>query len=348
MHKCLVSALAAFFAYVAYAQTSQKTGVLLEAVQVPLVVNGKQVGVSTAAAGTRGQVVNESGGKVLLAVSGGQVWIDAKKMDVQNAPSAPAVAAATPKPFLTTAPAKAAATPADAPARYSVEEQRTRDRVRYDGRPLVVWTNNAEATDYPDTYCAIRDIWIAKASYNYQERNGLKSWVILANMWPSDYRPDGDTEGYIKKAAGGEALEAYHGTMGANLGNVYIEEISRDREDLVSVYVYTEPRFEDVADIERRANLGAKVFMFVKNGGLPSQVAKAFTLPLPKPGTSGPFSFDRKGNLIIVRLEEPTKKEQLAICKARNGYPLTSARLRAFIQAFAKEVDIAAKTPVYR
>ena len=82
------------FTYVSYTQAPQKTGVLREAVQVPLLMNGKQVGTSTAAAGAKVRVISEADGKLLLAVSGGQVWVTLEKVDVQDVPPAPAVAAA--------------------------------------------------------------------------------------------------------------------------------------------------------------------------------------------------------------------------------------------------------------
>ncbi|MEI8122576.1 MAG: hypothetical protein WCI20_11025, partial [bacterium] len=76
------SSLLLFLAYISHAQTQQKTGVLREAVQVPLAVNGKQVGVSTAAAGTKFQVVREANGMLLVSVAGGQVWVASDKVFV--------------------------------------------------------------------------------------------------------------------------------------------------------------------------------------------------------------------------------------------------------------------------
>ena len=76
------SSLFLFLAYVSYAQSPQKTGVLREAAQVPLALNGKQVGVFTAATGTKVQVLSEAEGKLLVSVAGGQVWIVSDKVDV--------------------------------------------------------------------------------------------------------------------------------------------------------------------------------------------------------------------------------------------------------------------------
>ena len=104
MKKLPIAFLLALFACATYAQAPQKTGVLREAVQVPLLMNGKQVGMTTAAAGTKVQVVSEADGKLLLSVCGGEVSVTPEKVNVQAAPAAaPVVVAATPKPSATPA-----------------------------------------------------------------------------------------------------------------------------------------------------------------------------------------------------------------------------------------------------
>ena len=110
MKKTLISSLLVLFACASHAQAPQKTGVLREPVQIPLVMNGKQVGMSTVAAGTKVQVVSEADGKVQIAVSGGQVWVAPEKVDeVQEAPRV--VQSPAPKPAsAVSAPPKASAT----------------------------------------------------------------------------------------------------------------------------------------------------------------------------------------------------------------------------------------------
>ena len=111
MRKALVSSLFILFACAAYAQAPQKTGVLREAVQIPIVVNAKQVGVSAAAVGTKVQVVSEDDGKVQISVSGGHAWVASDKVDVSQAASASAQTPVSQIPSAAASEAKKNATP---------------------------------------------------------------------------------------------------------------------------------------------------------------------------------------------------------------------------------------------
>ena len=115
--------LLVIFACASHAQAPQKTGVLREPVQIPLVMNGKQVGMSTVAAGTKVQVVSEADGKVQIAVSGGQVWVATDKVDeVQEAPRV--VQSPAPKPAsAVSAPPKASAGGDELPKMKTIEER---------------------------------------------------------------------------------------------------------------------------------------------------------------------------------------------------------------------------------
>ena len=117
MKKLLISSLLVLFACASHAQAPRKTGVLREPVQIPLVMNGKQVGTSTVAAGTKVQVVSEADGKVQISISGGEAWVAPEIVDVQAAPLAPVVAAATPAAAVSRAtPALASMPKKEAPA----------------------------------------------------------------------------------------------------------------------------------------------------------------------------------------------------------------------------------------
>lgn len=86
----LISSLLLVFACASFAQGPQRPVILREAVQVPLVLNGKQVGTTTVAAGTKVQVVSEANGKALVAASGGKTWVDSASI-VINEPAQVAV-----------------------------------------------------------------------------------------------------------------------------------------------------------------------------------------------------------------------------------------------------------------
>ena len=75
------------------AMGANRDGVLVEPIRVPLVMDGKQVGSSTVPVGSRVSVVEEKGGKVLVAVSGGQVWVEAGAVSVAEVAEVAAPAA---------------------------------------------------------------------------------------------------------------------------------------------------------------------------------------------------------------------------------------------------------------
>jgi len=71
----------------AFAQGVPRVGTLKGSSQVPLVLNGKQVGSSTVPAGSQVTVLEEKDGKSLISASGGQVWVEAVAVNVTIFPA---------------------------------------------------------------------------------------------------------------------------------------------------------------------------------------------------------------------------------------------------------------------
>ena len=104
---------------------SERVGTLLEPARVPILVNGKEAGASTSAAGTKVKIVREEGGKTLIATSVGHTWVESSKVYQGDGP-APIPVKPTPAPIATPAPKampvlKATPAPAQRPTRAATE-----------------------------------------------------------------------------------------------------------------------------------------------------------------------------------------------------------------------------------
>ena len=341
MRKALACSLLLLSAFVAYAQSPQKTGILREPVQISLLLNGKQVGTKTAAAGEKVQIVSETAGKVQIAISGGQAWVTPDKVDVQSTPAAPVVAAATPKPLVVTKSVQPTAAPEATLTNYSVEELALRKRVTEGPHPLVAWINS-KACSYPRHRClVVKDFWIAKTLGDRKDSR----WVILANMWPKEDADTSRDEGndFFDKPDGLQDMSYLDGSGSVYGGCVYIQKIPTSIEDLVDVYVYTQPDSRDIPDIERRAKLGAGVFIAEAWGSeAAAKFAKQVHMPIPTTDTNGSgFGFAKKGNIVAFRIDEAKSNSELtsAGVKPGSGKPLAHKPTKDFVKEFIRQVD---------
>ena len=69
---------------------SDRTGTLTAPARFPLIMDGKQVGSSTAAAGTKVTILKEEGGKLLVSGPAGQTWL-ASEMVTPSSPPPPKI-----------------------------------------------------------------------------------------------------------------------------------------------------------------------------------------------------------------------------------------------------------------
>ena len=60
---------------------SERTGTLTAPARFPIIMDGKPVGSSTAAAGTKVTIIKEEGGKVLVSGPAGQTWLASEMVD---------------------------------------------------------------------------------------------------------------------------------------------------------------------------------------------------------------------------------------------------------------------------
>jgi len=76
-------AFTAVIAAVAFsmAQPADRTGTLTAPLSIPMMMDGKQIGSSTAPAGTKVKILQEDGGKVLVATAAGQAWTTGVTVD---------------------------------------------------------------------------------------------------------------------------------------------------------------------------------------------------------------------------------------------------------------------------
>ncbi|MEI6033055.1 MAG: hypothetical protein WCS65_02090 [Verrucomicrobiae bacterium] len=86
-----------FFSSPAFSQPVEKAGTLIEAVKVPLLMNGKQVGASTAAVGTKVKILKEDAGKFFVSTPAGSIWVEAAKVQLAQGGEPPPAPVSSPQ-----------------------------------------------------------------------------------------------------------------------------------------------------------------------------------------------------------------------------------------------------------
>ena len=269
MRNALISSLLVLFACASYAQAPQKTGVLREPVQIPLLVNGKQVGATTVAAGTKVQVVSEADGKVQIAVSGGEAWVTPEKVEVQVAPAATVVVAAPPK-----------SSEAPASELKQVSSLASGDTAGKHGAKWMRWYHPkpGKGNDFllnvfhvlKDNYGTLEPVPV--------EKNG---WCVSATK--ESVYDESVIKGWVKQSP----IEDFPVPPGKS-------------EADFDAFVYSMFLTGFEADIKRQLKLGAVVFIheavasYMKDPEL-----KAMMPMIPKKS----FDISRKGNLVVYSIE---------------------------------------------
>lgn len=134
MKLLLFTGIALLLGCCASALAQQKSATLREVTQIPLVMNGKQVGFTTVKAGTVVKVLQEEGGKVLVATLAGQVWVGETSVIIEEHQT---VALAAPTPVKATKPQATIIAPSPKPTPASpaiLAEMGTGDRNHHEAR----------------------------------------------------------------------------------------------------------------------------------------------------------------------------------------------------------------------
>jgi len=269
-------ALVAVVAAVAFsmAQPADRTGTLTAPLSIPMMMDGKQIGSSTAPAGTKVKILQEEAGKTLVATAAGQAWTTGVTVDEP----------AKVEEVNTTVDQLSKPTPTPTPK----PKRSAKDML---GSELMVGIVNVERKASGAYTAAVLGGWLVKTAKKSEKQPFQISFI--ANHWLTDIAFDAEAEG-VKIAGYPKAEE--------DIQKGQIQDIDLACQTGIHVYIYIgNSLYHWDSSVLEKIKRGDFVFIprSYASWSIDNKELQALLPKLPHRESEEKYEFYRKDNVIV-------------------------------------------------